>query len=323
MEDGRARCDLCPHRCLIGSEEFGLCSSRKFTGGKLTAYNYGRVSSIAVDPIEKKPFYHYRPGTRIFSVGGIGCNFKCQYCQNYSISMESFGKKRTTFKSAEDIAALCRQQSFDQIAFTYNEPGIWYEYIMDVHEADPDLRIALVTNGYLNEGPMKDLCRVSDAMNIDVKSFNDRFYRRICGGDLESVKTACSVVHEQGVHLELTYLVIPGYNDSTGEVEKFVRWVRDDLSPDIPVHFSRFHPDYNMETVPMTPVDTLLRFQKLAEDNGLDYAYVGNIIHDDASDTYCPECGAAVIKRTGYRVDIVGLDGDRCAFCKHKLNIIR
>ncbi|WP_400204783.1 AmmeMemoRadiSam system radical SAM enzyme [Methanomethylophilus alvi] len=324
IEDGNIMaCDLCPHRCRIQPEGFGRCTARKAVNGKLVAYNYGRISSMAVDPIEKKPFYHYRPGTRIFSVGSVGCNLHCEYCQNYSISMSPIGKKRTTFKSAEDIAAFCRQQNFDQIAFTYNEPSIWFEYIMDVHDCDPDLKIALVTNGYVCEEPLKELCSVSDAMNIDVKAFNDRFYNRLCGGKLEDVKRSCEVVFEQGVHLELTYLVIPGQNDSTGEVAKFVEWVRDSLSPDVPVHFSRFHPDYNMMTTPMTPVDTLLRFQGMAEDSGLNYAYVGNILHDDASDTYCPECGAAVIKRTGYMVDIIGLDGDRCAFCKHRLNIIR
>ncbi|AGI48372.1 Pyruvate-formate lyase-activating enzyme [Thermoplasmatales archaeon BRNA1] len=316
-------CDLCPHHCRIKKDGFGLCNSRKNVEGRLVAYNYGRISSIAVDPIEKKPLYHYYPATSVFSVGGIGCNLRCQYCQNYPISMDAFGKKRTTYKSPEDIVALCRQQKFGRIAFTYNEPSIWYEYIMDVMEEDPDLDLVLVTNGMIEEEPLRDLCKVTGAMNIDVKAFNESFYSKLCGGKLEYVKKTCEIVHASKVHLELTYLVIPGYNDDEDDILEFVKWVRDSLSPDVPVHFNRFHPDYNMMTVPMTPAETLLRCKEIAEDNGLNYAYVGNILADDATDTYCPECGASVIKRTGYSVSILGLDGDRCAFCKHKLNIVR
>ncbi|MDD2626314.1 MAG: AmmeMemoRadiSam system radical SAM enzyme [Candidatus Methanomethylophilus sp.] len=315
-------CDLCPHRCRLPVGAFGRCSARKNVDGKLVAYSYGRISSIAVDPIEKKPLYHFHPGTRIFSVGGVGCNMHCRYCQNYSISMSSIGKKRTTFKSPEDLVALCRQQKFDQIAFTYNEPGIWIEYILDVMACDPDLDLVLVTNGLLNEQPLKDLCKVTKAMNIDVKAFNDRFYDNLCGAKLDDVKKSCKTVFDAGVHLELTYLVIPGYNDKHEELLRFITWVRDTLSPDVPVHFTRFHPDYEMINVPMTPVETLLLCKSDAEENGLNYAYVGNVLADDATDTYCPECGAAVIKRTGYMVDIVGLDSDRCAACKHKLNIV-
>lgn len=316
-------CDLCPHRCRVPPGGFGKCTARRNSRGKMVAYSYGRISSIAVDPIEKKPLYHYRPGSRIFSVGGIGCNLKCEYCQNYSISMSPIGKKRTTYKSAEEIVALCRQQTFDQIAFTYNEPAIWYEYIMDVMECDPGLGLVLVTNGMVNESPLKDLCRNANAMNIDIKAFTDDFYRKVCGGSLADAKRSCEVVMESGVHLELTYLMIPGHNDGDEEVSRFVQWVRSDLSPDVPVHFNRFHPDYEMMAVPMTPVETLLRAKSIAEENGLNYAYVGNVLADDATDTYCPECGAAVIKRTGYLIDASGLDGDRCAYCKHRLNIIR
>ena len=317
-------CDLCPHRCVIPPEKFGRCRSRKNVDGKLVAYNYGRISTMAVDPIEKKPFYHFHPGTNILSVGGIGCNLRCNYCQNYSISQSPIGKKRTTYKSPADLVAFCKQQNYTQMAFTYNEPSIWYEYIRDTMDIAPDLDIAIVTNGMINEEPLKELCKGAAAMNIDVKAFNQDFYRDLCGGgDLEAVKRSCEIVYASKVHLELTYLVIPGFNDTVDEVLKFVKWAKDHLSPDIPIHFTRFHPDYNMMDVRMTPVDTLLKLQKVAEDNGMNYVYVGNAMTDDGSNTYCPGCGEQVIRRTGYRVQISALNGNRCEYCGHRLNIIR
>lgn len=316
-------CDLCPHRCRVQPGRFGRCTSRKNVHGRMVAYNYGRISAIAVDPIEKKPLYHYHPGTRVFSIGGIGCNLRCRYCQNYSISMSPIGKKRTTYKSPEELVALCRQQSYDRIAFTYNEPTIWYEYIMDVAECDPGLDVILVTNGMINETPLRDLCGKVGAMNIDVKAFDEDFYEDVCGGCLEDVKRSCEVVCDSGIHLELSYLVVPGHNDGPEEIGRFVEWVRNDLSPEIPVHFNRFHPDYMMETVPMTPVEDLLTARGIAVGGGLDYAYVGNVLADGAADTVCPGCGEVVVKRTGYLVDELGMDGDRCAGCGRRINIIR
>lgn len=315
-------CDLCPHRCVLGPDRFGRCRSRKNVDGKLVAYNYGRVSTLAVDPIEKKPLYHFHPGTSIFSVGGIGCNLRCSYCQNYSISQSPIGKKRTTYKSAADLAALCRQQGLSRMAFTYNEPTLWYEYIRDIAKEDPNLELVLVSNGTINEDPLKELCGFVKAMNIDVKSFDDGFYRKICGGELESVKTSCETAYGSGVHLELTYLVIPGYNDNVETVKKFIGWARDSLCPDTPVHFTRFHPDYNMFDVRFTPVDSLLKLKSVAEKEGMSHVYVGNVMTDTGSNTYCSGCGELLIKRTGFKVDILGLDGDRCGSCGHRIKII-
>ncbi len=278
---------------------------------------------MAVDPIEKKPLYHYHPGTQVFSVGSIGCNLRCQYCQNYTISQSPIGKKRTTYKSPAQIVEFCRQQNYRQIAFTYNEPSIWFEYIRDIAALDPELDIILVTNGMINEAPLEELCQMASAMNVDVKSFDEKFYKEICGGDLEAVKHACETAYASKVHLELTYLVIPGYNDDPSMVEKFIDWVITHLSPDVPVHFTRFHPDYNMIDLRLTPVDTLMRLQELAENKGLNYVYIGNVMTDEGSNTYCPECGELLIKRTGYRVQIVGLDEDRCKFCNARVHIIR
>lgn len=315
-------CDLCPHHCRIGPGQYGRCGSRRGDDDMLVAYSYGKVSSICVDPIEKKPLYHYRPKSKCFSVGGVGCNMRCLNCQNYAISMLSSGKKRTTYESPEDLVSLCRGERMDTIAFTYNEPMIWHEYIMDVMELDPDLHCVLVTNGLVCEEPLREICGVTDAVNMDVKGFTDGFYTEVCGAHLADVLESARIVFEEGVHLELTYLVIPGYNDSDEEVRGFCEWVRDELSEDVPVHFSRFHPDYRMADVPLTPVETVMHCREIGLDAGLNYVYVGNVLTDSADDTYCPECGTDVIKRLGYLVDIVALDGDRCSCCRHRLNII-
>ncbi len=316
-------CDLCPHRCRIPIGGFGRCIARKGEEDKLIANNYGKVSSFSVDPIEKKPLYHYYPKSRIFSIGGIGCNMSCKHCQNYAISMSPTGRRRTTYESPEEVVEFCRKEKFDSIAFTYNEPVIWFEYIMDIVDEAPDLRYVLVSNGLICEEPLRELCKVTDAMNIDIKGFTDEFYMKVCGAHLNDVLRSAEIVHEEGVHLELTYLVIPGYNDSEKEIEEFSGWVRNRLSPDVPIHFSRFHPDFEMMNVPITPVETLLQCRETAMECGLEYVYVGNVLADDASDTYCPNCGALVIRRTGYLVEIVALNGNRCSQCRHKMNIIR
>lgn len=289
----------------------------------LVAYSYGKVSSLCVDPIEKKPLYHYKPRSRCFSVGSVGCNMSCKHCQNYAISMLSSGKKRTTYESPLELVKLCRDEGQDIIVFTYNEPMIWYEYIMDVMAADPDLSLVLVTNGLICEEPLRDLCRVADAMNIDVKGFTDEFYVRVCGAHLDDVLDSVRIVHSEGVHLELTYLVIPGYNDSEDEVRAFCEWVRDTLDPDVPVHFTRFHPDNEMVNLQWTPVETVLECRRIGMECGLNYVYIGNTVVEGAEDTYCPGCGSTVIRRLGYLVDIVGLDGDKCSACGHRINIVR
>ena len=315
-------CELCPHGCKLKAGQYGRCGARRADDDILVAYSYGRVSSLCVDPVEKKPLYHFHPKSRIFSVGGIGCNMSCKHCQNYSISQSEAGKKRTTYESPQDLVSLCRNEKMDSIAFTYNEPVIWFEYIQDVMVCDPDLECVLVTNGLINEGPMRDLCRITDAMNIDIKGFTDEFYMKICGAHLNDVLKAVKVAFDEGVHVEITYLLIPGYNDSEAELKEFAEWVRDTLSNDVPVHFTRFHPDNGMDDVPWTPVDTMIRAKELAEDAGLRYVYLGNVLTEGGSDTYCPECGAAVVKRTGYLVDVCGLNGNRCVSCKSKLNFI-
>ena len=322
-EGDKFRCHLCPHECLISDGGYGLCGARRGGNDFLEAYSYGRVSSICVDPIEKKPLNHYYPKSRIFSVGGIGCSMTCKHCQNYSISQRETGKKRTTYVSPQALVDMCRSEGMDSVAFTYNEPMIWIEYIEDVKRCDPDLRVVLVTNGYINEEPLKALCKITDAMNIDIKAFREEFYRDICHADLKNVLKATKYVYRSGVHLEITYLLIPGHNDSPDELKDFSEWVVNELSPNVPVHFTRFHPDNGMDDVPWTPIETMTDARETALKAGLKYVYLGNVMVEGGNDTVCPECGSEVIRRMGYTVDLEGLDGSKCGCCGANLNIRR
>lgn len=316
-------CELCQQKCFIRPGDFGLCGTRRADEDILVANNYGKISSICVDPLERINLYHYKPHTKCFSVGSVGCNMDCKYCKNYSFAKLTIGKKRATYKSPEDIVAMCRDEGVDTIAFTYNEPMVWFEYIMDVAKTAPDLNIVLQTNGWINDGPLKELCGVVSAISMDIKAFDQDFYKGVCEGNLKDVLNSTRTVFERGVHLELNYLVIPGMNDSDEEIAEFCNWVKRELSDEVPVHFSRFQPDYEMRDTPMTPVDSLLHCRDVGLDCGLNFVYVGNTLIDDADDTICPECGEVAVKRLGYSSNIVSLDGGKCAKCGCNLNIMR
>jgi len=316
-------CELCQQKCFIKQGEFGYCGTRRADEDMLVSNSYGKISSLCVDPIERVNLYHYRPHTKCFTVGSVGCNMNCRYCKNYSFAKLTIGKKRATYKSPEELIAMCRDEGMETIAFAYNEPMVWFEYIMDVAKLAPDMNIVLMTNGLVNDGPLKELCEVVDAMSIDIKSFNNDTYKSMCDWEMRDVLNTARNAHARGIHLELNYLVIPGYNDSEDEVSEFCRWVAKELSPDIPVHFSRFNPDYEMRDVPITPVESLLRCREIGMGCGLNFVYVGNTLIDDADDTICPECGEVAVRRLGYSANITSLNGDKCAKCGRSLNIIR
>ena len=316
-------CELCQQKCFIREGEFGYCGTRRADPDLLASNSYGKISSLCVDPIEKMNLYHYRPHTKCLSVGSVGCNMNCKYCKNYSFAKLTIGKKRATYKGPEELVQMCRDEGMDTICFTYNEPMVWFEYILDVAKVAPDLNLVMMTNGLINDGPLRELCEIVDAMSIDIKAFSEDFYRDVCEASLRDVLTSTRSVYERGVHTELNYLVIPGMNDSDEEILSFCEWAKNELSEDVPVHFSRFQPDYEMRDVPLTPVESLLHCRDVGMDAGLNFVYVGNTLIDDADDTICPECGEIVVRRLGYSSNPVSLDGDRCARCKHPLNIVR
>ncbi len=324
LSDKKVQCTLCAHKCKLNKSNQGICGVRKNENGKLYSQIYGSYSSMAVDPIEKKPLYHFHPGTNAFSLGTVGCNFKCLYCQNYSISTADLGYSYLRDMSAEDSVEIAKQYNCQGIAYTYNEPTIWYEFTLDSAKLakKADLYTCYVTNGYILEEPLKEISPFLDAMNIDIKAFTEDFYKKICKSKLEPVLNTCLLAKKLGIHIELTYLVIPGYNDSLKEIKGFCSWVVEKLGNEVPVHFSRFHPDYKMKNVPATPVDSLLKIYEVAKEVGLLYPYLGNVPHGDYENTFCPSCGNVCIERFGFSIDLSGLNDNKCAKCGQPLNLV-
>jgi pyruvate formate lyase activating enzyme len=296
-EGSRIRCFLCPHHCLIGEGRQGLCSVRINQDGALKTINYGEITSMASDPVEKKPLYHFRPGKKILSIGSFGCNFTCDFCQNYSIAQL---RSRSEYVSPEQLAAYSAGLEDNiGIAFTYNEPSIWFEYVYETarraKESDPDRNIILVTNGYIGPEALRELLPYVDAMNIDLKSFRGEYYRKVCGGDVRSVQRTIETASRH-CHVEITTLLVNGLNDSMEEVEEIASWLAV-LDQNIPLHLSRYFPAYQM-TRPATETGVMYQAEEKAKKH-LNYVYLGNMGETDSS-TYCPQCGKLLIERTGF-----------------------
>jgi pyruvate formate lyase activating enzyme len=320
----KVQCSLCSHNCKIDEGMFGICGVRKNENGKLYALIYGSCSSMAADPIEKKPLYHFYPGTNVFSLGTVGCNFKCKHCQNSSISMAMPNCSCIKEITPEQTIELAREYACQGIAWTYNEPTIWHEFSFDSAKLakKAGLYSVYVSNGYINEDPLREISPFLDAMNVDVKAFNDDFYKKVCKARLEPVLKTCELAKELDIHLEVTYLVIPSYNDSVDEVRQFCRWVVEKLGSSTPVHFSRFHPDYNMTDVPVTPIETLLKIYDIAKESGILYPYLGNVPRGEYENTICPNCGNICIERCGYSVSLNGIRDGKCVKCGTSISIV-
>ena len=318
------KCSLCAHECGIKSGNKGICGVRKNVNGKLKTLIYGSVSSMAVDPIEKKPLFHFYPGSQAFSLGTVGCNFKCLNCQNYSISTANRDSIYTKDVMPERAIELAKSNGCQGIAWTYNEPTIWHEYTFDSARLarSSGLYTVYVTNGYISRDALIEISPYLDAMNVDVKSFNENFYKKVCKAKLGPVIKTCELAKELKIHLEVTYLVIPGYNDDLKEIKRFCKWVVEKLGEETAVHFSRFHPDYQMMEAQMTPYETLIQIFKCARETGILFPYIGNVAHGEYENTVCPSCGKTCIERYGFTVSKEGLKEDKCANCGKKLPII-
>lgn len=317
LKNGSVQCVLCPHHCIIVSEKTGICGVRRNEAGKLFTLIYGSCSSVADDPIEKKPLYHFFPGSMVLSLGSVGCTFRCAHCQNYSISMSNPEEAFLQEIPPEAVVEMAKAHGCQGVAWTYNEPTIWHEYTLDAARLvkKAGLYTVYVTNGYIEEDPLEEISPYLDAMNVDVKAFQDGFYKKVCKARLEPVLRTCEAAKKLGIHLELTYLVIPGLNDDKNDILRFCQWIVDCLGVDTPVHFSRFHPDYQMTTIQATPTETLLAFYKVAKDAGLQYVYLGNIPHGDYDNTVCPSCGSLLIERKGFFAQAHGLKKGKCIRC--------
>lgn len=306
QSDGKFKCLLCPNFCVLEEGQTGKCLSRGVRNGNFQLLNYGHVVAAGVDPIEKKPLYHFFPGRAVLSVGSYGCNLRCKFCQNSDISQ--FEQPSTMLTPEQLLQKAFNLQDNIGVAFTYNEPGIWYEYILDCAAGlhDSGLKVILVTNGFLCSEPFKELCKVSDAMNIDLKAFNQEFYKDECQGEFEAVKNNIVSAVESGIHLELTNLVITGLNDSEEEFRKMVDWIAS-LNPDIPFHISRYFPRY-LETAPATKISVIEHFVEVAKEK-LNFVYAGNIAGNQ--NTCCKECGKILVERTGYFIKL-NFEGNKC-----------
>jgi pyruvate formate lyase activating enzyme len=321
--DGRVQCDVCPRNCRLHEGQRGLCFIRARENDEIVMTSYGRSSGYCIDPIEKKPLYHWLPGTSVLSFGTAGCNLTCKFCQNWDISKSREVDTLAASASPSAIASAAREHGCASVAFTYNDPVIFLEYATDTARACHDLgiRTVAVTAGYIERGPRAELFDVIDAVNVDLKAFNDDYYRKVCGGELSAVLDTIKYLrHEPDVWLELTTLLVPDLNDSDDELSCMASWIFDELGPDVPIHFSAFHPDWKMLNVPRTPHDTLTRAREIAMDAGLKYVYVGNVHDSDADTTYCPNCGNGIIVRDWYRINEYLVDErGRCQFCQSRV----
>lgn len=321
LENKDIRCLLCPRACVVKPGKAGVCRVRENVDGELVARNYGKVTSYGMDPIEKKPLYHFYPGKYIFSLGTVGCNLHCQFCQNWSIA---HGNPQSLDLSPAEAVEVTEREAAKHdcvgIAYTYSEPTVWYEYVEETAllAREKGFKNVLVTNGFIQPAPLKRILPVIDAMNIDVKGYTEDFYRKWCKGGLSpvinTVETAAPCCH-----VELTNLIIPGLNDDREEITSLAEWIKG-LSPDIPLHLSRYFPNYKLD-LPPTPVSTLEMAYGIARER-LNYVYLGNVSGMDGSDTVCPACEQKLILRRGYRVSITGLKGNACSNCGERIPIV-
>jgi pyruvate formate lyase activating enzyme len=311
LEDGRIQCDLCPRECKLHEGQRGLCFIRENRNNAIVLTSYGLSSGYCIDPIEKKPLNHFLPGTPVLSFGTAGCNLACKYCQNWDISKSREIHTLADEASPELIAKAAEKLNCRSVAYTYNDPVIFHEYAIDVAKAcrEKAIKSVAVTAGYVSPEPRKEFYEYMDAANVDLKGFTEKFYYKLTGGHLQPVlDTLLYIKHETNVWLELTTLLIPGYNDSEEEINEMTQWVVKELGPDVPMHFTAFHPDWKMLDVPPTPFGTLTKAREIALTNGVRYAYTGNV-HDEAGEsTYCHHCGEKLIGRDWYVLSTWNLD---------------
>lgn len=314
---GVVKCMLCAQECMIMPGERGKCRARINMDGKLRSLVYGRPVSVHVDPIEKKPFYHFLPARQALSLATAGCPLSCRFCQNWEISQAKPEDFNSGFVKPERIVGATLEKKAPVIAFTYNEPTVFTEYLLDIARLakEKGLRCVLISCGFMTEAPLYEMCEVLDAIKIDLKGFSRDFYENVCGAKLKPVLRSIKQAHGRDVHLEIVNLVVPTLNDSQKMLAELCKWVAGELGPNVPVHFTRFHPDYRMLNLPPTPLSTLERAYDIAKRAGLNYPYVGNYPRHPGNHTYCPKCGKIVIGRVGFFVTEKNLEDGRCIYC--------
>ena len=314
----KVRCHLCPRGCVVGDRQRGHCRVRENRGGSYYTLVHSRVCAAHIDPIEKKPFFHFRPGILAFSLATAGCNVNCKFCQNWEISQSLPEDLPATYMPPADVAALAKRNQCPAVAFTYSEPTVWNEFVTDAADAarSQGLRAVVVSNGFIQQEPLKRLCHHVDAIKIDLKAFSPKYYREVVNGELQPVLDALITTRKDAKWMEIVHLVVPTLNDKDTEFRDLARWIKSNLGAEVPIHFTRFHPQYLLKNLPPTPVETLERAKAIADAEGLQYVYIGNVPGHKAENTYCPGCRHLLIERTGFTVAQNHIRAGKCEFCR-------
>jgi len=317
LEGGGVECRLCPRHCRVTDLERGFCGVRENHNDVYRTLVYGLPCAMNIDPIEKKPLFHFYPGTAAFSLATAGCNCDCKFCQNWDISQSRPEQTNNYELSPDDAVQVCRSRNIPNIAYTYSEPVIFYEYMYDIARLGKPqgLRSVMITGGYIDEKPLAELMPQLDAIKVDLKSIREDYYRDIVRGELQPVLDRLIQMRKADIWLELVYLVVPTLNDTEAEFRELAKWIKNNLGTDVPLHFSRFMPQYLLTHLPVTPAHTLDRAHAISKAEGLEFVYVGNVAGHRAESTYCPQCNAVLIERRGFNVRITGLDKNRCQAC--------
>jgi len=321
LENKTVQCQLCPRRCTIPDGRRGFCGVRENRDGILYTLSYAKTVATHIDPIEKKPLFHFLPSTTAFSIATAGCNLRCKFCQNWEISQSLPEDIDYVYIEPQDLVKKVKESGSPTLAYTYTEPTIFYEYMLETAKLakSEGIKNIMHSNGYINEEPLRQLAKYLDAANIDLKGFSDDYYSKMTEGTLEPVLKTLKILKEEGVHVEITNLVLAGYNDDESSIIKMCLWIKENLGPDTPLHFSRFFPMYKLVSLNPTPVETLEKARKIALDCGLKYVYIGNLAGHPAENTYCPKCKKMLIERRGYFVIQNNIEDGKCKFCGEEI----
>jgi len=317
----KIRCKLCPRECVIDDRERGYCGVRENRGGTYYSLVYSRPCALHADPIEKKPLFHFQPGSLAFSIATAGCNVNCKFCQNWQISQIRPEEVRAIYLTPEKTAQSAKKSKCLSVAYTYSEPTIFYEYMYDTAVAAQKIGIknVVVTAGYIAKDPLIELCKCVDAIKVDLKSFSESYYKDIVKGELKPVLDSLLTIRKQNVWTEIVYLVVPTLNDGEQEFRKLCQWIKEYLGTDVPIHFTRFHPQYLLKNLPPTPLNTLDMAKSIADSEGLQYVYIGNVPGHGAENTFCPKCHQIVIERTGYYIKSNNIVHNKCRYCQTEI----
>lgn len=315
-------CVLCPRHCRVTDLERGYCGVRENRAGTYISLVHSRACAMNIDPIEKKPLFHFKPGTPAFSIATAGCNVNCQFCQNWDISQVRPEQVTNVELTPEDISRICRERSIPTVAYTYSEPVVFYEYMHDtcLMSREHGIKNVVITGGYIEKKPLTKLLGLVDAVKVDLKAFSEDYYREIVNGELQPVLEALKIISQEGVWLELVYLMVPTLNDSEEELKHLCGWILENLGDRVPIHFTRFHPAYLMKNLPSTPVESLEKAYTIASRAGMKYPYVGNVFGHEGEHTHCPNCSRIVIRRRGFSILENNLLHGRCKYCNHHLD---